>query len=66
MLNTIFLASGNPHKIEELKQMMLPLGIDLRSTQDVPEALEVEEDQPDLKGNALKKARFWYEYRPGS
>jgi XTP/dITP diphosphohydrolase len=61
MLNTIFLASGNPHKIEELKQMMLPLGIGLRSTQDVPEAFEVEEDQPDLKGNALKKARFWYE-----
>lgn len=61
MFDTIFLASGNPHKIEELKQMMHSLGIDLRSTLDVPEAIEVEEDQPDLKGNALKKARFWYE-----
>jgi len=61
MLKTIFLASGNPHKIEELKQMIQPLGIELKSTLDFPDAHEVEEDQPDLKGNALKKARYWFE-----
>ena len=60
MLNKIFLASGNPHKIEELKQMIEPLGIGLKSTLDFQDAHEVEEDQPDLKGNALKKARFWF------
>jgi len=60
MLKTIFLASGNPHKIEELKQMIQPLGIELKSTLDFPDAHEVEEDQPDLKGNALKKARYWF------
>jgi XTP/dITP diphosphohydrolase len=60
-MKTIFLASGNPHKIEELQQVLAPLGIELKSTLDFPDAAEVEEDQPDLKGNALKKARFWFE-----
>ncbi|PKD43042.1 RdgB/HAM1 family non-canonical purine NTP pyrophosphatase [Rhodohalobacter barkolensis] len=58
--DTIFLASANAHKIEELEQVLSPLGIDLKSTLDYPEAEEVEEDQPDLQGNALKKAQFWY------
>lgn len=60
MKQPIFLASGNSHKIEELQQIMEPLGIHLKSTLDYPNAPEVEEDQPDLKGNALKKARFWF------
>ncbi len=59
MEKTLFLASGNPHKIEELQQVLQPLGIDLKSTLDISDAEEVEEDQPDLKGNALKKAWFW-------
>ncbi|MEX0663016.1 MAG: RdgB/HAM1 family non-canonical purine NTP pyrophosphatase [Balneolaceae bacterium] len=58
---TIFIASGNPHKIEELRQVLQPMGIELKSTQDFPNAEEVEEDQPDLEGNALKKARFWHQ-----
>ncbi|MEX0822843.1 MAG: non-canonical purine NTP pyrophosphatase, partial [Balneolaceae bacterium] len=57
----IFLASGNPHKIEELQQVLQPLGIDLKSTHDIPEPEEVVEDQPDLEGNALKKAQFWFD-----
>lgn len=57
----LFLASGNPHKIEELQQILKPLGIHLKSTLDFPDAPEVEEDRPDLQGNALKKARFWFE-----
>lgn len=60
-LQTIFLASGNPHKIEELSEVLHPLGIELRSTLDYPDATEVDEDQPDLEGNALKKARFWHQ-----
>lgn len=58
---TIFLASGNLHKIEELCQLLEPLQIQIRSTRDLEVAEEVEEDQPDLAGNALKKARYWFD-----
>jgi len=58
---SIFLASGNAHKIEELRQVLAPLNIELKSTQDVSDPMDVEEDQPDLKGNALKKAKAWYD-----
>ena len=57
---TIFIASGNKHKIQELRQVLKPLGIELKSTLDYPDAEEVDEDQPDLEGNALKKARYWH------
>ena len=59
MLEIILLASANPHKIEELRQILEPLGIELKSTHDFPCGVEVVEDQPDLEGNALKKARYW-------
>ena len=58
---TIFIASGNKHKILELRQVLKPLGIELKSTLDYPDAEEVDEDQPDLEGNALKKARYWHQ-----
>jgi XTP/dITP diphosphohydrolase len=58
-LNILFLASANIHKIEELEQMLKPLGVELKSTRDVPGTEDVDEDQPDLEGNALKKARHW-------
>lgn len=61
---TIFLATGNPDKIAELKRLLEPLGCTLKSVLDVSVENEVEEDQPTLKGNALKKARFWY-YKTG-
>ncbi len=59
--DTIFLASGNPHKIVELRQLLESLQIQIRSTRDLDDAEEVEEDQPDLTGNALKKARYWFD-----
>lgn len=59
-LNTLFLASGNAHKISELKEVLQPLGIELKCTMDIKDPADVDEDQPDLKGNALKKARHWY------
>lgn len=58
----LFLASANPHKIEELEKMLKPLGIQLQSTLEFKEVPDVVEDQPDLQGNALKKARFWFEH----
>jgi XTP/dITP diphosphohydrolase len=59
MIERILLASANPHKIDELKQILRPLRIELKSTHDFPEGVEVLEDQPNLEGNALKKARYW-------
>lgn len=58
MLNKIILASRNPHKIAEMKAILADLGIELLSALDVEELEEVEEDQPDLEGNALKKAMY--------
>jgi len=60
-MDTLFLASGNPHKIGELKDLLTPFDISIKSTLDYPDAEEVVEDKPDLEGNALKKARFWHE-----
>lgn len=60
-MDTLFLASGNSHKIEELKDLLKPFDITIKSTLDYPDAEEVVEDKPDLEGNALKKARHWYE-----
>ena len=57
---TLFIASANPHKIEELQQVLGPLGIGLRSALEYPGAEDVVEDQPGLQGNALKKARHWF------
>jgi len=59
-IQTIFLASANPHKIEELRQNLASLHIKITSTRDLEEAEDVIEDQPDLEGNALKKARHWH------
>lgn len=61
-IRTIFLASGNAHKIGEFSQVLEPMGIELKSTLDYLNSKEVEEDQPDLAGNALKKARFWHQF----
>jgi XTP/dITP diphosphohydrolase len=57
-LSKLVLASQNPHKIEELEQILGPLGIEVLSTKDFPEMEEVIEDRPTLQGNALKKAQY--------
>lgn len=41
-----------------MKQLVAHLGIEVFSALDFPNLEEVEEDQPTLKGNALKKARY--------
>lgn len=57
-IDKLVLASRNPHKISEMQQILRPLGIEVLSTQDFPDLKEVTEDQPTLKGNALKKAEY--------
>lgn len=61
-MTTIVLASRNKHKIEELRAVLGELGIELKSALDFKELQEVEENEPTLEGNALKKARYVYEH----
>ena len=60
-MNKLVLASRNKHKIEEMKSLLMPLGIEVLSALDFPELQEVEEDQPTLEGNALKKAAYVFQ-----
>jgi XTP/dITP diphosphohydrolase len=57
-MNKLVLASRNQHKIEEMTTLLSSLGVEVLSALDFPELQEVEEDQPTLDGNALKKARY--------
>jgi len=58
VLDKIVLASRNPNKIEEMNALFSDLGIKVYSALDFPALEEVEEDEPSLEGNALKKARY--------
>ena len=60
-MDKLVLASRNQHKIEEMQSMLAKLGIEVLSALDFPELEEVDEDQPTLEGNALKKARYVHE-----
>lgn len=49
------LATANPHKVEEMRDILAPLGIELKDRPvDVP---DVDETESTLEGNALLKAR---------
>lgn len=53
----ILLATHNRHKIEEIRAIFAPIGVELLSVDDVPGLPEdVEEDADTFEGNALKKA----------
>lgn len=54
--NTIVLASRNKHKIGELRAILQPLGIELKSALDFPELAEVEETGATFEENAALKA----------
>lgn len=57
-MDKLVLASRNKNKIEEMKQLVSHLGIEVLSALDFPNLEEVEEDLPTLEGNALKKALY--------
>ena len=57
-MNEIVLASRNPNKIQELKELLSIPDVRVLSTTDFPELEEVEEDAVTLEGNALKKAKY--------
>ena len=57
-MNEIVLASRNPNKIEELRELLSLPDLRVLSTADFPELEEVDEDALTLEGNALKKAYY--------
>lgn len=58
---TIVLATGNLGKVAEIEDLLGSLPVELLSARDIERLPVVIEDQPDLAGNALKKARAWFE-----
>ncbi len=61
MPEKILLATANPGKVREMKSLLAPLGIEIVTRDDVNGIGEIEEDEPTLEGNAVKKARTLYE-----
>jgi len=57
-MDTLVLATRNEGKVKELRSVLDPLGIQLKSSADFPELEEVIEDRETLEGNACKKARY--------
>ncbi|NMB46836.1 MAG: XTP/dITP diphosphatase [Firmicutes bacterium] len=54
----VVIGSRNKHKVQEIRQLLAGLPIDVLSLQDFPDAPEVEEDGDTFEANALKKARI--------
>lgn len=52
----VVLASRNKKKSGEIRELLVPYGIDVQSVADFPEAGEVEEDGETFAANAAKKA----------
>ncbi len=57
-MNEIVLASRNPNKIQELRELLSIPDFRVLSSTNFPELEEVQEDALTLKGNALKKAKY--------
>ncbi|HEU4419097.1 MAG TPA: non-canonical purine NTP pyrophosphatase [Planctomycetota bacterium] len=55
-LRGLWIASNNGKKLAELRRLLEPLGLDLRTPDQLGQPFEPVEDQPDFRGNARKKA----------
>lgn len=53
----LLIATRNPHKLEEIRAILVLPGLILVGAEDVPGLPDVEEDAATFEGNALKKAR---------
>ena len=60
-MKTLVLASNNAHKVREVRQILGPLGIEVRPLEDFPEIPEPPETGDTFEHNALQKARFVFE-----
>jgi len=57
----LMLATGNPHKAEELEALLSNWSVDVRTANDLNQPPTVVEDASTLEGNARKKAVEWFE-----
>jgi len=58
----IVLATQNPGKVAEMKALLAGLPVELYPASAWPDAPDIEEDRPTLKGNARKKAEALYRH----
>lgn len=56
-MKEIMIATSNAHKVEEFKQMLKPLGYQVKSLLDLDEEIDIEENGTTFEENALIKAR---------
>ncbi len=56
-MKELFIASANAHKIEEFKHMLEPLGYEIKSLNDLPETIDIEETGETFEENAIIKAK---------
>ena len=55
-MKEIMIATSNAHKVEEFREMLEPLGIQVRSLLDLEEKVEIEETGTTFEENAMIKA----------
>ena len=61
-MKELYIASKNKHKIEEMKERLSSLGLEIKSLLDLDQEFEIIEDKDTFEGNALKKAKTLYAY----
>lgn len=61
-MKQIMIATGNAHKVAEFKQMLEPLGYEVKSMLDLTETIEIEENGTSFSENALIKARALHKH----
>jgi XTP/dITP diphosphohydrolase len=61
-MKEIVIATKNTHKINEIEQVLSPLGYQILSLFDFDEFPDIIEDQDSFKGNAMKKAKELSKY----
>ncbi len=57
----LLLATSNPHKVAELRRLLVEVPFRVVTPRDLGLALEVEEDGATFRDNAIKKARAFAE-----
>jgi XTP/dITP diphosphohydrolase len=57
----LLLASNNPGKVREMREILAPLGVALKTPRDFPQIPEPAEDGATFEENAVRKARHWAE-----
>ena len=58
----IVVATRNPHKLDEIRAILRDSGITVLGLDRFPDAPDVDEDRPDLEGNAAKKAETLHRF----